>query len=343
MTMLALTSLLATVPAAQPADVFEPKAVRTWTIELPADPFQTISGMIPIPHDAGEGFRVTAAGEGLGIDTDGDGEVDRTVEGREHPDTKVRHARVVLSGERDGQAFRYPVRLEVQDGSWAWASSSVMRGTLGGTEVQLIDLNGNGSFSDVGKDAMTVGGSDVAQFIGETLSIGGELHSVSFAKDGTSAELSAYDGDTGLLDVRSAFGGKGVLLGAVVQSVNGKHSFEVGAAEDSVDVPTGRYRLVSASLGLGDARAHADTRSMRSIRVKKNETAQLKWGAPIKASFTYDASGSEVVLDPAKLRYIGAAGERWVGWNPIGKSPTFLIKDAETGKVLVDAVFPGSC
>ena len=82
---------------------------------------------------------------------------------------------------------------------------------------------------------------------------------------------------------------------------------------------------------------------MGTIKVKKEEATALQWGAPIKTSFVYDRKGSELVLDPEKVKYTGAAGERCVGWDPVGKSPTFHIKDAETGKVLVDAVFPGSC
>jgi hypothetical protein len=43
------------------------------------------------------------------------------------------------------------------------------------------------------------------------------------------------------------------------------------------------------------------------------------------------------------VSYVGAGGERWIGWNPIGKSPKFQVKEKDTGDVLVDVVFPGSC
>ncbi|MFT7078019.1 MAG: hypothetical protein ACJA0P_004046 [Planctomycetota bacterium] len=350
MTLLLITALIAqpavlALPASDGEHALSARGIRTWGIELPADPFHKVSGSVPIAHDGGAGFAVAASGSGFEIDTDGDGELDRKVEGREHPETKVRQARVTLSGTREGQAFRYPARFELRPEGWAWASSSVMDGMIGETPVQLIDVDGNGEFTDVGRDAIAVGGSSIAQFLGETLLVGGELRAVTFhgKADSVTATTSAYDGKVGTLDLRSGFDGKGVMLGAVVQSLDRKHSFELSGADEGAKVPKGRYRLVSAKIGLGEARATVDTRMMRSIKVKDDETTSLQWGAPIKATFTFDKDGSEVVLDPEKVRYTGAAGERWIGWDPVGKSPTFHIKDAETGKVLVDAVFPGSC
>lgn len=319
-----------------------PKAFRTWSIELPADPFRAVSGSIPIAHANGEGFAVEARGVGLAIDTDGDGSLDRVVEGREHPETKVRHARLTLSGETtDGAAFRYPVRLVKAAQGWQWATGGALVGTFDGTRLTVIDLNGNGHYGDVGSDAIVVGGGEVAQFLGETVSIGGTLRSLSV--EGATAHVSAFEGETGTLDVHREFDGKGVLLSAVVQSTDGKHSFELSRAEDGLTVPVGSYELVSASLGLGESRVTAKTADMAPLDVESDATCELQWGAPVKASFAYQQSGSEIVLDPAEVEYVGAAGERWVGWDPIGKSPKFEIKEKSTGDVLVDVVFPGSC
>ena len=88
---LLLTALLAPAPVAEHASL-DVKAYRTWKIELPADPFQKVSGTIPIPHADGAGFLVEPRGQGLAVDTDGDGEVDRELNGRKDPDTQVRHA-----------------------------------------------------------------------------------------------------------------------------------------------------------------------------------------------------------------------------------------------------------
>ena len=69
----------------------------------------------------------------------------------------------------------------------------------------------------------------------------------------------------------------------------------------------------------------------------------MVWGAPLKASFEIGSQNGALMLDPAKVRYVGVGGEVWTGWNPIGKSPNFTVKDKQTGDVLVDVVFPGSC
>ena len=38
----------------------------------------------------------------------------------------------------------------------------------------------------------------------------------------------------------------------------------------------------------------------------------------------------------------GAAGEQYSGWNPIGKSPEFTVKEKGSGAELARAVFAGS-
>lgn len=319
-----------------------PKAYRTWTIELPSEAFRPVSGSIPIPHAGGEGFSVESRGVGLAVDLDGDGTLDRVIEGREHPETKVREARFVLQAKRvDGSAFRYPVRLQSSGGGWTWAPGGALVGEIDGTPVAIIDMDGNGHHGDIGTDAITVGGSDVAQFMGETVSIGGDLLSLSL--DGSTLSARPFEGESGILDVRTALDAKGVLLGAVVKSLDGKHSFEMSGAEKGLEVPTGRYRLMGATVGLGDARVTVDARRMRAMSVKAGAETRLAWGAPVKASFDINYKDGDIVLDPSTVRYVGAAGERWTGWNPVGKSPAFSIKEKATGDVLVDVVFPGSC
>jgi hypothetical protein len=340
---LLLTALLAPAPAGEltPLDV---KAYRTWKIELPADPFQKVSGSIPVAHAGGDGFPVEPRGQGLAVDTDGDGEVDRELNGRKDPDTQVRHARVVLTGKAvDGGDLRYPVRFKDEGAGWTWASGGALVGQIDGVGLQVIDLNGNGSFHDVGRDAVVVGGTGVAHFLGETLTVGDQLMQVTLEDSDRGLFAEPFDGATGTLDLASDFGGKGVMLSAVVQSVDGRQSFELGAHEGKVTVPEGRYRLVTAALGLGDARVEVDPTRMKAVEVSGDATAKLGWGAPIRATFAYKREGGELTFDPRQVSYVGAGGERWIGWNPIGKSPKFQVKEKDTGDVLVDVVFPGSC
>jgi len=333
-----------TDPAVGTAERFNltPKAYRTWRIDLPADPFRVVSGAIPIAHAGGAGFSAEARGAGLALDTDGDGQVDRVVEGTVDTATGVASARVTLAGRgADGAPFTYPVRLEATAGVWKWAAGGALEGQLGATAVRVVDLDGNGRFGDVGRDAIVVGDGDVAQLLGEAIHVDGRLVQLSIDAAGTTAEVAPFDGPTGVLDVRSALAAKGVLLAAVVASEDGRHSFELSSG--AATVPTGRYRVVNAKLGLGDARVVAEASRMAPIEVAAGETTALQWGAPIAASFAVQRSGDEYVVDPGHVRYIGRGGEQWSGWSPIGKSPTFRVKEKTTGEVLVDFVFPGSC
>lgn len=340
---LLLTALIAPAPAVEHASL-DVKAYRKWKIELPADPFQKVSGSIPIPHSGGDGFAVEPRGEGLMVDTDGDGAVDREVNGRTDPETKVRHARVLLTGRAaDGSELRYPVRFKDEGSGWTWASGGALVGDVRGVSLQLIDMNGNGSFDDVGEDAVVVGGTGVAQFLGETVVVGDELLSVTLADGGRTLTAAPFQGTTGTLDLASDFGGKGVMMAAVVQSLDGRQSFDLAPHEGRAEVPAGSYRIVTASLGLGDARVQVDPARMRSVKVEGDATSKVRWGSPMRATFDYDRSGGELTFEPNRVHYLGAGGEEWVGWNPIGKSPTFQVKEKETGEVLVDVVFPGSC
>ncbi|MEZ6014060.1 MAG: hypothetical protein R3F49_03025 [Planctomycetota bacterium] len=340
----ALPATSAVIVRASETVALTPKAYRTWRIELPRDPFQVVSGSLPIPHAHGQGFAVEVRGNGLAVDTDGDGQVDRVVEGVVDPTTKVQRARVNLSGKTaEGVPFTYPVRLEGGGGAWKWAPGGALEGVIGDTEVCVIDLDGNGRYGDVGRDAIVVGDGDVAQLLGEAIHVDGELVHVEVDAAGATLAISPFEGATGTLDLRSALAAKGVLLAAVVVSEDGRQSFELSGAEDGARVPAGRYRLQSALLGLGEARVSVDAKDMAPIEVASGRSVELAWGAPIQASFEVQRSGGDLVFDPAAVQYVGRAGERWIGWDPAGKSPTFRIKEKETGDVLVDVVFPGSC
>lgn len=345
LTLLAAFALSSAPPAAPTERVtLAPKSYRTWRIDLPRDPFRVVSGAIPIPHAHGAGFAAEVRGAALVVDTDGDGQVDRTIEGVVDPTTKVASARVTLAGKRaDGTAFTYPVRLEGAAGAWKWAAGGALEGDLAGTPVRVVDLDGNGRFGDVGSDAIVVGEGDVAQLLGETVHVDGALRSVTVDASGAFLEAAPFAGPTGALDLRAALGAKGVLLSALVVSEDGRQAFDLAHVEGGAQVPVGRYRLARAALGLGEARVTVDASGVAPLEVAAGAEVALAWGAPVRATFVADRQGDQLVLDPSKVAYVGRAGERWLGWDPIGKSPTFRVKEKETGDVLVDVVFPGSC
>jgi len=302
----------------------EDRALRTFDLVLPTEPWRPVAGALPIAHAGGSGFAVEPAGTGLKIDTDGDGTPERLVEGAWLERSAIvlcdlldertgeRHAWVRLEGERpEGGGLVYAVRLLERGNGWEWAPSGVVQGKLGKLRVQVVDLSGNGRFDDYGEDALVVGSGDFATLLSRTILVAGDLKGLRVAADGTSLEVSPYEGATGLLDVTSELDTEGRLLSAVfVDTEDPSRAYDLAAAAGPARVPAGSYRLVSGVIGLLDAR----------VRVRQGRSKPLE-----------DA-----------VRAYGAAGEEYYGWTPCGKSPEFLVEDREDGVELAKALFAGS-
>ncbi|MBL6719892.1 MAG: hypothetical protein ISQ08_00615 [Planctomycetes bacterium] len=317
---------------------------RAFEVVLPAERWFPVGELFPIAHAAGAGFAVAPEGEGLLVDADGDGALERTLEGVLDEGTGVRSAFVVLEGERAGGApLRYGVRLRNEGKGWEWAPSGTVRGQLGDLRIQVIDQDGDGVFGEVGQDAIVLGSSDHATFLSSTLSIGGAVQTLTVAPDGSSLEVSPFTGPTGSLDLASEFDGDARILAAVVRSTDGQHSFDLAWAEGPLQVPVGRYRLHGAVIGLGDARVEVAEGAMQPLVVAAQAETALAWGGPTRAEFAFQRSGDQVAFDPEQVWWYGAAGEEYRGWAPRGKSPEFTIKERKLGTELLKALFPGSC
>lgn len=301
------------------------KTQRKWKLKLPREEFTPVGTALRI---LGSTFKTKMSGTALEIDTDGDGALDVKVDGTQ--------AVVTLRG-RDGQ---YAVRL-VEKGGWKYAASGVMAGKLRGTRIRLIDQNNNGRYDDYGKDAMIVGRGKSASFLSRTVNVGGELLSIDVAENGQRIGFRPYAGETGSLTLSCDT--KAKVLGAVVRSVDGDHSFDVTHAKDGLRVPTGRYELVCGEIGLGSNRVKFATGRAKPIAVAKDADTSVGWGGPVRAEFAYRRRGGEVGLSPNEVWYYGAAGEQYVSWVPLGKSPKFTIFNRKTGREIAQAYFPGTC
>ena len=84
-------------------------------------------------------------------------------------------------------------------------------------------------------------------------------------------------------------------------------------------------------------------KDLKPFEVKEGHSVPLNLGGVIKAEFTYARSGDKVQMSPDKVWYYGPAGEEYQVWAPIGKSPTFTIRDKDSGNELARAFFPGTC
>jgi len=329
--LIALLTLSLPVLHGTPGETAVPlshKRYRAWDITLPAETFTSVGEGITL---AGREFRADLEGTHLLLDVDGDGATDVRVEGDE--------GSVLLRGA-DG--FRYAARLKRGVNGWAYAASGAMTGKIGGTSVSIIDQDNDGRFGEIGEDAVIVGRGRIATWLGETLQVDGALHTVSISADGSTLQLAPFDGPTGALAVTEGFQGGGKLLSAVVRSTDGRHCFDLASADGAVAVPAGEYRIHSGSIGMGEMLVTIGPGGAPAMTVAADGETAFEWGGPVRAEFAMQRSGDQIGFSPDAIWYFGALGEEYETWFPVGKSPVFVIQDAETGDEIARAMFPGS-
>ena len=324
------------------------RSYRNWTINLPVTKWMEVTDGIQIPHPNGDSFPVALEGLNLKVDTDGDGKLDRTIKPATDIKTGVSTARVILtSSSKDGDEFRYAVRLKKDGGGWEWFPGGAMFGTVnteaGPVPIRVIDQNGNGKFNDFGQDALLVGVSDDATFLSKTVIVDGQLRQLGISEDGLSVTLSEFSGPTAKLDMTTSFDSRALLLSAIIRSADGKNSFNLGMIDGPVDIPAGSYNMISGAVGLGQHRVYIGPGQMQPLKLAAGTSQEFDWGGPARSEFRYERQGARVRFTPQKIWYFGAAGEEYFGWAPVGKSPEFTIRNADTGVVIEVAILPGSC
>lgn len=309
------------------------RTVREGQFELPSPESTNVATAFDFRATVGLSFAVESNGTGIRVDTDGDGVADVDVDGKE--------GSLTLRGERPttGQPFQYAVRLQNQGGGWRFTSAGSLIGKIGNTKITLLDQNNNGSFADVGVDAMVVGRAKQASFLSEAVAVGDQLYAIEIDESLGRLRFSPWAGDIGTLDLASDLEAKGKLLSAIVISADRKHSFELSGG--ATPVPPGVYRLHAGKLGLGSAELGVRQGGAADLVVSAGRTVALDWGGPARAEFAYQRKGDQLILSPDQVWYFGDAGEEYFGWNPVGKSPEFFIES--DGEVIATAIFPGSC
>lgn len=340
--LLAVGSLASTPTESMSVDLSF-RTLRTWDVHLPAETFVPIGKSIPLAAVGEAGLPIAIEEGALRIDRDGDGVFDGRVEA---PDKEEGSRLVVFrldAGTPEESSFAVRVANE---GRWSFGPAGAMEGTAGNTRFMVFDQNGNGRFDDYGIDAMIVGRGKTAGFLSHTIHVDGKLMDFAITPNGRSVSLTAYNGPTGKLDLGSNLDTKAKMRSVVVNSKDGKQSFELSRAlgnDGGLEVPAGEYLMHSGQVVLGKSTADMKPGRAKAISVTEGQTASLTWGGPVSAEFAYARSGAEVQIAPEDILYYGSAGEQYSNFMPLGSSPNFAVKDAATGKVLVNAVFPGNC
>ena len=340
--LLAVGSLASTPSESMSVDLSF-RTLRTWDVHLPAETFMPIGKSIPLAAVGEAGLSIAIEEGALRIDRDGDGEFDGRVE---TPDEETGSRLVVFrldAGTPEESSFAVRV---ANKGRWSYGPAGAMEGTAGNTRFMVFDQNGNGRFDDYGVDAMIVGRGKTAGFLSHTIHVDGELMDFAITPNGRNVSLTPYNGSTGKLDLGSNLDTKAKMRSVVVNSKDGKQSFELSRAlgnDGGLKVPTGEYLMHSGQVVLGKSTADMKPGRAKAIAVTEGQIASLTWGGPVSAEFAYARLDSEVQIAPGDILYYGSAGEQYSNFMPLGSSPNFAVKDAETGKVLINAVFPGNC
>jgi hypothetical protein len=306
---------------------------RDFDLLLPKEGYRPVGTAFPLAGCLGSDYAAKLDGTALAVDSDGDGTLDVRAEGPT--------ALVTFRGKTtSGAPASYSVRL-INAAGWKFAASGVMVGKLGETKVQLLDQNGNGRYDDYGEDAMIVGRGKHATWLSKAVSVAGKLYAIDVSPDGSRLSWKPFAGETGTLDL-SGCETKAKVLSVVVRSLDGRYSFDMAKARGATVVPAGSYRIETGEIGLGTNRLKVGPGRMESIVVGKDAAAEVAWGGPVTAEFRVYRQGDQVGMKPSDVWYFGRSGEQYHTWFPTGESPTFTIRNADNGREITKAYFPGS-
>lgn len=306
---------------------------RPSALALPEETWLPLGFHFPSALPDHPGFAVGFEGGRLRVDTDADGALDVDVGGDEA---------LVLLRDAEGRPTA-AVQLRRGAQGWTWSSGGMRVGKLEGVDVKLLDQDNDGRFDGVGRDALILGRGRNACYLSEVVAVDGTLYSIEVAPDGARIDFTPYAGPTGTLDLVSGQDSKAKLAWAVVQSTDRRHSFDLSSAREGRAVPPGAYRLVSGRVALGSMHATIGPGRSRTFDVVPGETLHVEWGGPVRAEFGVQRAPGRLGFSPTDIDYYGRFGELYTDFLPLGKSPEFAIRDAETGEVLVNAKFPGNC
>lgn len=304
-----------------------------WTYVLPKETWTPISNGINITHAAGTNFATEVQGSALAVDVNGDGKVDEKAKGIS-AEMKLKAKTV------DGKAFVYGVRFQKKGEAWSHSAGGAMVGKAKGSSIAVIDQNNNGVYNDYGVDAMVVGSGDAACFLSKVVNLGGELFTFEINADGSSASISAFAGESGMVDVRSDFEGNGDIKAVVISNEKGDISFNAAATKKALKVPAGQWLISGGVVANGTETVRVRQGNMAAIAVASGKETALAWGGPIQIDFQYTLVGDKLTV-PYNLKYFGKSGEEYHDFLPDATSPQIVVMDKKKRILLSTSRFPG--
>jgi hypothetical protein len=326
-----LACVVAAVAGAAPAQdeaqkgTLKHKAFKSFSFVMPAEVWTPVGSEMPF----GNGFAVAKERGKIRVDTNGDGKPDADIKGK---------GGFLRFKSKDG--FEHAMRFAGANGKYKVATGCAMVGTVGGVPLTLFDLNGDGSYDEVGVDAMIVGKGKAASYLSKVISHKGKLFTFSVSDKGSEVELAPFDGEAGTLNLAGGFRSKGKLESVVVSDDQG-NTFNLAGMQSGLLVPTGDYTIVGGLVKKGSQSARIKSGKMSAVSVRAGKTTKLAWGGAVMAEFNYTHVSGKVSVAPAAVHYYGKAGEEYCDWQPNAKSPKFQVLDKSNGKEEGSFIFAG--
>jgi len=218
-------------------------------------------------------------------------------------------------------------------------SAASMIGTIGETQVRVIDDNMDGVYGSVPllwahqglsddmvqpeMDALVIGGSKRAIPWSEYTKVGEQWYKLESVKGGTEIVATSATVRTGTLKL-SFKGGKPSWI--VVRGSNKyENSYFDLAGEKSIEVPIGSYSLFYGELRKGKKRQMAKSVILPGSQtpnwvVAEGETAEVELGAPFGFDFRFTLSGSTLTVKGDSVVVVGKGHERYERpWNAVAR------------------------
>lgn len=247
--------------------------------------------------------------EGLGVDTNGNGEVDAK-EILAVPRNRTLLFRIKGEGKKEFAIIVNRCELTSMQGgavrvSGDYYAACGLKGTLGKTQVRIIDDNLDGKITQDGNDAIAIGNSVCAQPLGKVHQVGGAFYELEVNPDGSSLRYTKIE-DLKPVKVTSPLLKKGVLRSLVLTNEKDGQVFDLVLCKSGI--PAGEYTLAYGALEAGkDVVIIKPGSNTKPISVGE-AGGDIGLGPPLKLVFTAFAQAGEVKVQP-EVVIVGAAGE----------------------------------
>ncbi len=286
-------------------------------------------GTLPIRGAKGSAIRFEPQATSILIDLDGDGKLE----------TPVRQELLTTVALRaDGSKGPYTFKLRRDGDDYYFTRACVARGKVDGVTVALLDENLNGTFNDVGADAIRIGANaPAAQYVSTIVNVKNRLYWLKADEAGTKMWLKPYEGPVATVVLASKYEAKSRPLYAVLRW--GDIYIDAAAAQKggaAVAVPAGgEYALFDGHVG-PTAYQCAKIRpgNMAPLPVAAGAALAPRWGMPGVIDFDVTKNGNRLTILMSSIRIYGQSGEQYVHFEPKTFTPNVQVVDAATGEEL---------